>query len=63
MEKDLDIRNFFLTGLTGFTCFLSQAPEEPEKALSASRGKKASVRRTIGFVPFSRKGTKINEIM
>jgi hypothetical protein len=45
--------------------FFAQAPEEPEQLQSASGGGQfiISVRRTIRFVPFIQKGTKIQEIL
>jgi len=45
--------------------FFTQAPAEPEYLQSASGGIQLiiSVRRTIRFVPFFRKGTKIREII
>jgi hypothetical protein len=43
----------------------AQAPEEPEQLQSTSDGGPLiiPVRRTIRFVPFFRKGTKIAEIL
>jgi hypothetical protein len=48
----------------GIKMIFAQAPEEPEQLQSASGGSQLiiSVCRTIRFVPFIRKGTKIQEI-